>query len=136
MSLISVIKVEPLKEPYIKEIENSFESMQAEVEGCIEAVYPFHDDACFIFNNEGRIRGLKLNRAIRDDDGEILGVIAGNFIIARAPGLDCEAMRSLTDEKIEKYMRMYETPEIFVDDNGRILAYPMKSKSSFKPEFI
>lgn len=40
MSKITVIVVEPSKKPYVKEIENTLKSLQHEVDGYIQAVYP------------------------------------------------------------------------------------------------
>ena len=39
-STIAVLVVEPDKKPYVKEIPSSLESLQNEVGGDIEAVYP------------------------------------------------------------------------------------------------
>ena len=36
-----------------------------------------------ICNEEGKFLGLPLNRALRDDTGEIYDIIAGNFLITR-----------------------------------------------------
>ena len=38
---ITVLVVEPQKNPYIKEIDNTLKSLQCEVGGYIQAVYPF-----------------------------------------------------------------------------------------------
>ena len=42
----------------------------------IEVVYPFEDNVGLIVNEEGKINGLPLNRALRDEKGEIYDVIA------------------------------------------------------------
>ena len=70
-STIAVLIVEPGKEPYVKEIDSGLESLQHEVGGCIEAIYPYEDPVALICNEEGKLEGLPLNRALRDEDGDI-----------------------------------------------------------------
>ena len=69
---IKVLMIEPEKKPYVKEIGSDLESLQHEVDGDIEAFYPTEDEVAFIVNEEGKINGLPLNRAIRNDDGVII----------------------------------------------------------------
>ena len=67
MNKIKVIVVEPEKEPYIKEIDDTLEAKQKLVGGDIEIVSSFFSDEVdydFIINEEGKIRGLPLNRWI------------------------------------------------------------------------
>ena len=40
-SKITVLVVEPLMEPYVKEIDSGLKSLQKEVGGYIQVVYPF-----------------------------------------------------------------------------------------------
>ena len=70
-STIAVLIVEPGKEPYVKEIDSGLESLQHEVGGCIEAIYPYEDPVALVCNEEGKLEGLPLNRALRDEDGDI-----------------------------------------------------------------
>ncbi len=59
--MIKVLKIEPGKIPYEKEIHNDLEGIQAEVEGLFECVYL--DDNCIaVVNEEGKINGMELNR--------------------------------------------------------------------------
>ena len=64
---MKVLVVEPEKEPYVKEISSGLSSLQKEVGGFIEAVYPFEDPVAIICNEEGKLEGLPLNRALRDE---------------------------------------------------------------------
>ena len=73
--------VEPLKVPYVKEVGEELEDLQHEVGGYIEAVYPFEDEIAIVCNEEGKLNGLELNRALRGDDGEIYDIIAGKFLV-------------------------------------------------------
>ena len=70
-STIAVLVVEPGKEPYVKEIDSGLESLQHEVGGYIEAIYPYEDPVALVCNEEGKLEGLPLNRALRDEDGDI-----------------------------------------------------------------
>ena len=65
-STIAVLIVEPGKEPYVKEIASGLE-----VGGYIEAIYPYEDPVALVCNEEGKLEGLPLNRALRDEDGDI-----------------------------------------------------------------
>ena len=60
-STIAVLIVEPGKEPYVKEIDSGLESLQHEVGGCIEAIYPYEDPVALVCNEEGKLEGLPLN---------------------------------------------------------------------------
>jgi hypothetical protein len=118
---MQVLIVEPMKSPYVKEIDEGLESLQHEVGGYIEAVYPFEDEVAIICNEEGKLDGLDLNRALRGDDGEIYDIIAGTFLIV---GLTEENFGSLTPEQITKFSEMYRTPEMFLMRGGEITAIP------------
>ena len=61
---ISVVLVEPNKYPKVVEIEDTLEAMQKIVGGYIEQYMPFGDEVAIICNDEGKINGLPLNRAI------------------------------------------------------------------------
>ena len=79
------------------ELEDSLGAMQRCVGGTIEAVYePGGRDAALICNDEGKLLGLPLNRALRDEEGEIYDVVAGQrelyFPDRRAGGLLAEAL--------------------------------------------
>lgn len=61
---ISVLLVQPDKYPKMIEIDSSLEAMQAVVGGDIEEYMPFEDEVAIVCNEEGKILGLPLNRAI------------------------------------------------------------------------
>ncbi len=103
------------------EIGTSLEDLQESVGGMIQAVYPFEDQAAIICNEEGKIIGLPLNRAMRDTDGEIIDIIAGTFFIC---GLGEEDFCSLSDEQIEKYTDLFRRPENFFRSGKGIEAVP------------
>lgn len=118
---IKVVMLEPEKKAYITEIENSLEEMQSVVEGLIEAYYPFEEEVCIVCNDEGKLLGLPLNRAVKREDGEIIDIIAGTAFICDCKG---ENFGSLAEEQAERYLKMFERAECFVCVNGKIMAIP------------
>ena len=79
---MTVLVVEPEQPPYVKEIGDSLHSLQAEVGGHIEAIYPFDAPVAIICNEEGALLGLPLNRALGDEDHHVYDVVAGTFLVA------------------------------------------------------
>ena len=116
-----VLKVEPGKKAYVKEIENELEDLQKEVGGYIERIYPFEEDRVAILaNEEGRLLNLQLNRTIRNNDGTIINAIVGTFLVV---GIGEEDFVSLSDDLLQKYLKYYETPEFFGINNGKIVVF-------------
>ena len=121
-----IIIVEGSKKPYEAGLEHDLESMRRCVGGDIEAVYePGGRDAALICNDEGKLLGLPLNRALRDESGEIYDVIAGPFFICGAPP-DSESFTSLTDEQVDYWMEHFAKPEFFVRVNGKVICVPVE----------
>ena len=116
---MKVLVVEPMQEPYTKEIDAGLKSLQKEVDGNIQAIYPFEELAAIICNEEGKINGLELNRALLDDNLKIYDVIAGTFLIC---GLTEDNFGSLPDELINKFSEQFKHPETFVKVGNDILA--------------
>jgi len=114
---IKAIVVEPGREPAVHSIENNLESLQGLVGGYIQAVYPYDDPVAIICNEEAKLEGLPLNRALRDEDGDVYDIVAGTFLIV---GLTEDDFGSLTDELMEKYYKLFEIPQTFVMFNGEI----------------
>ena len=75
-----------------------------------------------IANEEGKLDGLPLNRALRDEDGDIYDVVAGNFFLA---GIGEDDFIDLPDELVEQFTEQFWQPEVFVNVGGRIIAYPV-----------
>ena len=122
---MTVLVVEPLKEPYLKEISPGRSAMQQEVKGMIGAAYPFDDPVALICNDEGKINGMELNRALRDDRGQLYDIVAGSFLVA---GLGEDDFTSLSPEMTEKYMEHFKTPEMFAMVNGELTAIPIPAE--------
>lgn len=120
---IRVLIVEPEKKPYVKEIDSGVESLQREVDGDIKATYPSEiDPVAYICNEESKLEGLPLNRAIRNDDGEIIDIVAGTFIVV---GLGESNFCSLNEAMLKKYMEKLKNPEMILRVNGKIHVLPI-----------
>ena len=119
------LKIEPGKKPEVLELADRLEEMQKVVGGYIQALYPFDDPVALICNEEGKLLGLPLNRALRDEDGEIYDAIAGTFFICGAPP-DSENFTSLKDEQVAYWLRRFAEPEFFVSVNGQIICVPVE----------
>jgi hypothetical protein len=88
--------------------------MQKIVGGLIQAIYPYEDkDVALVCNEEAKIIGLPLNRALYDDTGQIYDIIAGTFFLCQAPA-DSENFESLNDEQIKRYKEKYRCSEIYI----------------------
>lgn len=124
-----IVVVEPFKSPEVKEIADTLEAMQNVVGGMIEAIYPFDDPVAIVANDEGKTLGLLPNRGLRDDDGELYDIICGTFFIC---GLTEDNFGSLTEEQVEKFMKEYETPELFMKICGDIFALPLSPEDAEK----
>lgn len=106
--MIRIIVCEPQKAPRVDRINGTLQEMQHIVGGLIEAVYPpQHDDnTAIICNDEGKLGGYEINRALTTEDGIPYDVIYGTFFISATDdeGEDID----LTDAQIEKYMALYK----------------------------
>src|SRR5699024_10169785 len=112
---MTVLVVEPRKEPYLKEIDPGLHSLQAEVGGDITASYPFSDPVGLVCNDEGKLIGLELNRGLRDEEGNLYDIMAGTFLVV---GLGPESFASLPPDMIQKYTEQFKRPELFASING------------------
>ena len=119
---ITVLVVEPGKEPYEKEIAPDLASLQHEVGGYIQAVYPHDDPIAIICDEEGKLKGSPLNRALRDEDGHIYDILAGTFLIT---GLGEESFYSLNKDLMKKYKEHYKTPEMFYRMDEKLVVLPL-----------
>lgn len=123
-AFIQVVMCEPGKRACITTVENTLASLQRLVGGYIEAVYPFDDPVAIICNEEGKLNGLELNRALRDKSGKVYDIIAGPFLVV---GLGEEDFTSLSEGYQEKYYKLFEHPELFLRVNNDIQAIPIET---------
>ena len=98
---IRVVLLEPNRMAKAAEIESSLEAMQRVVQGDIQAIYPFEEEVCIVCNEEGKIDGLPLNRALYDENHEIYDIIAGPAFICDCSG---ESFGSLLSDSTAREM--------------------------------
>ena len=122
---MTVLVVEPEKAPYTQEINNDLGALQKAVGGYIQAVYPYEEPVAIIVNEEGKLNGLPLNRALRNNSGSPYDVTAGTMLIV---GLGEEDFCSLTPELLQKFTEKFKTPELFLSIGGKLMVMPMEPK--------
>ena len=122
---LDVLLVEPGQYARMTTIDAGLKSLQKTVGGDIEAAYFFDDPVALVCQEEGKINGSELNRAVRDADGEILDIIAGKFFIC---GLGEEDFTSLPEGLQKKYEDMFHQPETFLKMGRSITAIPIEPK--------
>lgn len=122
---LDVLLVEPGQYARMTTIDAGLKSLQKTVGGDIEAAYFFDDPVALVCQEEGKINGSELNRAVRDADGEILDIIAGKFFIC---GLGEEDFASLPEGLKKKYEDMFHQPETFLKMGRSITAIPIEPK--------
>lgn len=74
---MKILKVEPAKAPYVKEIENELHAIQEEVGGDIEVV-GMEPGVILCCNEEGKFNGMEPNRKVPGD------IIYGSFFVVGA----------------------------------------------------
>ena len=117
---MKILVVEPNKRPAVKEIDGSLSSMQEIVGGFIEALYPWEEPVALIANDEGKLLGLPLNRALVDEDGQIWDMVAGTFFLCGLPA-GSDSFGSLTGEQLQKYQTLFACPEMIFQLNGQLV---------------
>ena len=70
----------------------------------------------------GKLDGLPRNRALRDSDGDIYDIVAGNFFIV---GLGQNDFTDLPHELAEQFAERFRQPEMFLREGDKIVAAPM-----------
>ena len=103
---MKAIIVRPYQEPVVEEIGETLKDMQTVVNGRIEEIMPFEDEIALICNEEGKVRGLPLNRAIFAENGQLLDIIAGTFFLCYAP-IESETFASVPEDLMNKYIDMF-----------------------------
>ena len=118
---IDVVMVEAGKPAAMATIGSDLESLQRAVGGSIEAAYFYDDPIALVCNEEGKLNGMPLNRAVKDENGEIMDIIAGKFFIC---GFGEEDFASIPKELQDKYLKMFEKPETFLKIGHKFFAVP------------
>lgn len=128
---MKVLVVEPLKKPYMKTISDDLKSLQNEVGGSIEAVFPFQDPIAVILNSEGKLNGLTPNRGFYNSEGRLADVFVGTFLIT---GLTEDDFGSISEELAEKYTEKYKNPERILYINGKYVIVPVSDEKGKESE--
>ena len=124
MNEITVLVIEPEKKPYVKSIPSGLASLQKEVGGYIQAVYPWEDaPCCIVCDEEGKLKNKQYNRVLRDEDGYIYDVVTGTFLIV---GLGDDNFISLESKYIKKYSEIFKAPELFSKIDDKLVVIPMQ----------
>ena len=116
--MLRVILCKPGEKVEIVEIDDTLEAMQELVGGYIQEYMPFtgddprYDDVAIICNEEGKLMRLPPSRAITDEYGQVMDVIAGPFFICYAPR-ESERFLSMPEDLEEEFRKRYELPEQF-----------------------
>lgn len=120
---MKAVKLEAGKYAEIVEIDGDLKSLQQAVGGLIDVVTPFRRNACIVVNDEGKVLGLPLNRALKLHNGKVYDVIAGPAYILGDTGEG--EFCSLSDRDAEHYRKMFHSPEAFIQQqNGGIAVWP------------
>ena len=122
-----ILKIEPERKPERADIPDTLEAMQEVVDGYIQAAYPFEEPVALICNEEGKLNGLPLNRALWDEDGTLYDIISGTFFLCAAPP-DAENFQSLSEEQLAYYEDRFHCPEMFLNVNGKLICLPILSQ--------
>ena len=119
---LSVLKIAPGQPPQQVEIDNDLKALQQAVGGSIGASYPFAVPVAIVYNDNGKLKGLPLTRALRDEDGQMYDAVAGPFLVV---GLGEADFASLTPELAQKYEQLFHQPEAFLQLGNRLLVLPV-----------
>ena len=118
-----VLMIEPGEAPRRLELNHSLEEMQKAVGGSVQILYPFGEPVALVCNEEGKLLGLPLNRALRDADGKIYDIVCGAFFLCGAPP-DSDELAGLTEDQFQRYEQRFARPELFLNIGGHIICLP------------
>lgn len=114
---LTVLVVEPMKQPYAAQVPDRLGDLQALVGGDIEAVYPFDEPVALVCHSEGKLLGLSPNRVLTDEHGVPYDLVRGTFFLV---GVRDGNFTSLTGEQIRRYQDKY----------SREMAFPIPDRPS------
>ena len=117
-----ILVVAPQQKPIVKEVENTLTALQEVVGGTIQTLYPFIEPVVLVCNDEGKLLDLPMNRALRDEDGQMYDVICGTFFLC---GLSGDSFASLTEELIQKFKIEFAVPERFIRIGNYLIVLPI-----------
>ena len=118
---LDVLLVKPNEYPQKVTIGAELKDLQEAVGGTITATYPFTDPVAIVCNDEGKLLGLPLNRALRDEHGQTYDALTGNFLVV---GLGKEDFASLSPELAQKYEQHFHQPGTFIRLGEHLVILP------------
>lgn len=74
-----------------------------------------------------------MNRALRDDNGQIYDVVAGTFLLT---GLSEDDFASLSSELITEYEKRFKHPEMFIPFGGKLTVVPIREHDAISKNRI
>ena len=123
---MTILTIAPNKKPVVQEIDGRLETMQSLVGGMIQAVYPFEEPVAVICNDEGKLLGLPPNRALRHPQTkEVYDILCGTVFLCGAPP-ENESFVSLTADQLERYQKMFSSPELFLKTEYGLMIFRME----------
>ena len=129
--LMNVLLIKPGEYPKPVQIGTELEDLQEAVGGYIQCVYPYEEPVGIICNEEGKLNGAVLNRALYGEDGGLQDIIAGDFLVV---GLTEESFGSLSQDQMQKFGEIFHQPEMFMKMGKGIMALPLPDDRVEKPE--
>ena len=122
--------VEPSQTPYTADLTSGLAEMQRIVGGLIDAVSPFAEPVALVCNDEGKLLGLPLNRALYDaKTGKPYDIVAGTFLLCGCPPGE-DSFTGLTEDQIARYTERFRTPEVFVRIGNDVITLPAQWKGA------
>ena len=103
---IKMLQIKPGEYPQVITAPQTLKSLQSLVDGDIEVVYPWKDDVALVVDDCGKLNGKPLNRPLKDYD-----VLAGTILVV---GLDGPDFKSLREDQIKKYEKIFHQPYVFI----------------------
>jgi len=109
---MKILKVEPGKAPYEKEIDNTLENIQQEVGGGLFQPVYLGGRVILCCNEEGKLNGMEPNRRVGDD------IICGPFFLVSE---DSEGeFVSLSDKQMQLCKELFAEPEQFTGEEPEL----------------
>ena len=110
---LRTLMILPGQKPIETRVDDSLESWQKAVslrgeDSMMEVTYPFEDNAVVVGNEEAKLIGMQGNRRFGDS------IYAGPLYIVNDDGYG--GFCDLSNRQIEKYSKMFETPEEITAD--------------------
>lgn len=108
--MIKGILIRPGNVPEVIEFKEGYKELQRLVEGNFEKPALF-DDVDVVLNEDGKFNGSDPNRLLYYK-GQLIDILFGNIVIVDA-NEEGETI-SLSEEKINKYMKIFSNEAIFL----------------------